>query len=98
MILYCFWTLAAEPQAGPLKVVVEENVPVTMRDGVILRANVCRPDHGGPYPVLLTRTPYGKSKGFARYVEAGYYYQGKHALLPSGLLGPIRMVRGAPHE
>jgi hypothetical protein len=43
-VLYCLVTLAAEPQAGPLKVVVEENVPATMRDGVVLRANVCRPD------------------------------------------------------
>lgn len=72
IILYCLVTLAAEPQAGALKVVVEENVPAAMRDGVILRANVCRPDRGGPYPVLVTRTPYGKGKGFARYVQAGY--------------------------
>lgn len=71
-VLYCLLTLAAEPQAEALKVVVEENVPVTMRDGVVLRANVCRPDRGGPYPVLLTRTPYGKGKGFGRYVQAGY--------------------------
>jgi hypothetical protein len=26
------------------------------------------------------------------------YYQGKHALLPSGLLGPVRIVSEAPHE
>jgi len=73
-ILCCLWTLAAEPQAGPLKVVVEENVPATMRDGVILRADVCRPDKGGPYPVLLTRTPYGKQHGkrITEFVEAGY--------------------------
>ncbi|MGE5333096.1 MAG: CocE/NonD family hydrolase [Nitrososphaerota archaeon] len=38
------------------------DVPVTMRDGVILRANVFRPDDGGEgrYPVLLMRLPYGK--------------------------------------
>lgn len=72
LVLCCWWTLAAAPPAEPLKVVVDENVPVVMRDGAILRANVCRPDRGGPYPVLLTRTPYGKGKGFAKYVEAGY--------------------------
>lgn len=40
----------------------EFDVPATMRDGTILRANVYRPDDGGAgtYPVLLTRTPYGK--------------------------------------
>lgn len=39
---------------------VEFDVPATMRDGVVLRANVYRPDGPGPYPVLLCRTPYGK--------------------------------------
>ncbi|MGH2870615.1 MAG: CocE/NonD family hydrolase [Solirubrobacteraceae bacterium] len=31
-----------------------------MRDGVVLRANVYRPDRPGRWPVLLARTPYGK--------------------------------------
>ncbi len=44
------------------RVRVDFNVPATMRDGTILRANVYRPDDGGAgaYPVLLTRLPYGK--------------------------------------
>jgi hypothetical protein len=48
-------------EAGQLGVKIERNVPVPMRDGVILRADVYRPDRGGPYPVLVQRTPYGKS-------------------------------------
>ncbi|MBF6592514.1 MAG: CocE/NonD family hydrolase, partial [Ktedonobacterales bacterium] len=46
----------------PFGVRTEFDVPATMRDGTILRANVFRPDDGGAgqYPVLLTRTPYGK--------------------------------------
>ena len=40
-------------------VLAEFNVPVPMRDGVTLRANVYRPAEGR-HPVLLTRTPYGK--------------------------------------
>ncbi|HEU5347991.1 MAG TPA: CocE/NonD family hydrolase, partial [Ktedonobacterales bacterium] len=38
------------------------DVPVVMRDGVTLRANVFRPDDDGAgrYPVLLMRMPYGK--------------------------------------
>ncbi|QDT25648.1 Cocaine esterase [Gimesia panareensis] len=55
-----------------IKVEVKENVAVPMRDGVILRANVFRPDRGGPYPVLVMRTPYGKSSRMDRYVKAGY--------------------------
>lgn len=31
-----------------------------MRDGVTLRANVYRPEGAGPWPTLLTRTPYDK--------------------------------------
>jgi putative CocE/NonD family hydrolase len=56
-----------------LQVLTERDVAVPMRDGVVLRANVFRPDHGGPYPVLVLRTPYGKPNGgMDRYVKAGY--------------------------
>jgi putative CocE/NonD family hydrolase len=54
------------PTAAPLSVHADFDVPATMRDGVVLRANVFRPDaagHDGPdatYPVLLMRLPYGK--------------------------------------
>lgn len=51
----------------------EENVPVPMRDGTILRANIFRPEAKGRYPALLTRTPYGKAAGGQeRFVLAGY--------------------------
>src|SRR6185437_489049 len=37
-------------------------VETTMRDGTILRADVYRPTTGeGPWPVLLARSPYGRS-------------------------------------
>lgn len=39
---------------------VETDVAVAMRDGVVLRADVYRPAAGGPFPVLVLRTPYGK--------------------------------------
>ena len=59
--------------AGELGVIIETNVPAVMRDGVVLRADVHRPDRGGPYPVLVLRTPYGKhKKQFEQYVKAGY--------------------------
>ena len=40
---------------------VEFDVPVPMRDGVRLFADVYRPAGGGAHPVLLQRTPYDKS-------------------------------------
>jgi putative CocE/NonD family hydrolase len=42
------------------QITVEFDVPVTMRDGVTLRANIYRPVGEGRWPVLLTRLPYGK--------------------------------------
>lgn len=43
------------------RVICEQNVEVPMRDGVVLRADVYRPDTQEPQPVLLLRTPYDKT-------------------------------------
>jgi putative CocE/NonD family hydrolase len=43
------------------RVVTETDVPMQTRDGVTLYADVVRPDVPGRFPVLLSRTPYGKS-------------------------------------
>ncbi|MDQ4106309.1 MAG: CocE/NonD family hydrolase, partial [Actinomycetota bacterium] len=45
---------------SPREILFQHNVPAEMRDGTILMSNVYRPTDGGPYPVLLSRTPYGK--------------------------------------
>ena len=56
----------------------EHDVAVPMRDGVVLRADVWRPAETGPFPVLVYRTPYGKTAAQADYttfrkaVERGY--------------------------
>jgi putative CocE/NonD family hydrolase len=47
--------------SGPLPVAVEKNVEAPMRDGVVLRADVYRPDAPGRFPALLKRTPYSKA-------------------------------------
>jgi putative CocE/NonD family hydrolase len=44
----------------PQQVIAEFNVPAMMSDGTILRANIYHPAGAGPWPVLLTRLPYGK--------------------------------------
>jgi putative CocE/NonD family hydrolase len=43
------------------KITMEFDVPVPMRDGTILMADITRPVGDGPFPVLIERTPYGKS-------------------------------------
>lgn len=46
---------------GEPTIVIEKDVPVPMRDGVVLYADVYRPAAAGRYPVILQRTPYDKS-------------------------------------
>ena len=43
-------------------ITVEQDIPVPMRDGIRLYADVYRPSGGGRHPVLLQRLPYGKHK------------------------------------
>ena len=43
------------------EITIELDVPVPMRDGTMLRADVYRPAAEGVYPVLLSRSPYDKS-------------------------------------
>jgi putative CocE/NonD family hydrolase len=67
--------------------VVEIDVEVAMRDGVMLRADIYRPPGDGPFPVLLYRTPYGKQ--FA--VE---YYQTHLNAVERGYVVVLQDVRG----
>ena len=52
-------------------VVREHDVAVPMRDGVVLRADIWRPQGSGPFPVLVYRTPYGKTAAQTEYATFG---------------------------
>ena len=41
------------------KMIIDRDVPINMDDGLVLRADVYRPE-GGAHPVLMTYGPYGK--------------------------------------
>jgi predicted acyl esterase len=43
---------------------IDWDVPITMDDGLVLRADVFRPVEDGTYPVLLTYGPYAKGLAF----------------------------------
>jgi predicted acyl esterase len=43
------------------RIVVEHDLMVPARDGVLLATDVYRPQRPGPFPVLLERTPYDKA-------------------------------------
>ena len=40
------------------------DVPITMDDGLVLRADVFRPEADGQYPVIMTHGPYAKWLAF----------------------------------
>jgi hypothetical protein len=72
---------AGVPASGDFtNLIVERNVPVPMRDGVVLRADLYRPAAPGRYPTLVYRTPYakdgllesGSEPTLSRAARAGY--------------------------
>ena len=73
-------------ESYPVK--VERNVPVKMRDGVILRGDIFRPDAEGKFPVLLQRTPYRRS------VPWGYEVQFAQHTASRGYVVFLEDVRG----
>ena len=68
------------------KTTQKADVEATMRDGVVLRADVYRPDAAGKFPVILERTPY--NKGADRFREKG------SKLAERGFLYVVQDVRG----
>ena len=57
---------------------VQRDVAVPMRDGVTLAADIYLPAEDGPFPVLLSRTPYDKRRGER---EATFYTQHGYAVV-----------------
>jgi uncharacterized protein len=60
-------------------ILVEQGVPMAMRDGVLLRADVYRPNDRKKYPAILMRSPYSRARtmdfSFMNLIEtisAGY--------------------------
>ncbi len=75
------------------------NVPVTMRDGTVLRADVYFPLKAGtqrpapgPFPVVMTQTPYGKDSGLG---AAGNHLTGAFPyMVRRGYIDVVADVRG----
>jgi len=60
---FVLWSMVYGLWSGVLNaqtVVIDSNVAVPMRDGVILRADLWRPARTGRFPTLVYRTPYNK--------------------------------------
>jgi len=53
------------------RLIMEKDIAIPMRDGVVLRADSTRPDTAEPLPVILVRLPYGKGTlAMQAYAEA----------------------------
>ena len=72
-ICFCCPLVADQP-AAKTPAVGPQTELAPMRDGVKLSTSVFLPEGTGPWPAILQRTPYGKSKRGEPYVSAGYAY------------------------
>jgi predicted acyl esterase len=64
---------------------IEWDVPITMGDGAVLRADVFRPDDDGHYPVIMSHGPYAKGLAFQEgFVFAWSNLESEH---PDALAG-----------
>ncbi len=70
----CVYPLLADQPTVQAPITGPTTKMVPMRDGIELSANVFLPEGTGPWPTILQRTPYGKSKQGRPYVSAGYAY------------------------
>jgi predicted acyl esterase len=50
----------------------QRDVPITLRDGHVVYANVYRPKQQGHYPVILAQTIYGKDPNFRDAYKARF--------------------------
>jgi len=58
---------------------IDWDVPITMDDGLVLRANVYRPNDEGQYPVVMTYGPYAKDLSYQEaYTAAWNMFVGDH--------------------
>jgi uncharacterized protein len=90
---------AWEPAAPSYGVGERHNVPVRMADGTVLRVDVYYPtdkdgkEATGPFPVVMTQSPYGKDSGLGAAGQSGtgaFPY-----LVQRGYLDVVADVRGA---
>ena len=82
VVLGSFSLVAGSPPllaqaSDPGDIIIQRDVPLKTRDGVTLRGDIYRPNSPDKFPVILMRTPYDKSVGWAvapapRIVARGY--------------------------
>src|SRR4051812_35082098 len=86
-----------QPVPPPDDIAIERNVPVPMRDGTVLRADVYRPCEAGRYPVIVERvgselgTPCRYNGAF--FARHGYAFVGQNVRGRFASEGTLRLLR-----
>jgi putative CocE/NonD family hydrolase len=87
---------------------IDRSIPMEMRDGVILRGDIYRPDDKKKHPAILIRTPYGRGESLSLFfmdlietVTAGYalILQNVRGTYDSGgevVLGDVSLTMESP--
>src|ERR1019366_10070914 len=57
------------PQNPAETMMIERHVPITMDDGLVIRADVYRPKTEKPVPVIMTLGPYGKGVKYQEHYK-----------------------------
>ena len=74
----------------PCDIVLEQDVPLTMRDGTRIYTDVFRPVGGGRHPAIVAWSPYGKEVGGQRLDDIE-----KRAGIPKNVLSELEKFEGA---
>src|SRR5215831_2949330 len=62
--MVCLILATAAARLTAQEPLIERGVAVPLRDGVVLKAILLRPDTAGRWPTLVYRSPYGKDRAF----------------------------------
>ncbi len=57
---------------GGKKMVLEKDVPIPLRDGAFVRADIYRPEGAGSCPALISYGPYGKDSHISQFMGEGW--------------------------
>lgn len=78
------------PARGPSDPTHEVDVPIPMRDGIVLRAEILKPAGSGPFPTLVYRTPYGAHAAVEDYTTFRHAVERGYAVVAQDVRGRYR--------
>lgn len=77
--------IAPQFKALPVDIVLEKDIPVQLRDGVVIHVDLFRPAGAQKVPVIVAWSPYGKGQGTSASVMGVFGLVGLDNAIVSGL-------------